>query len=264
MAIGGDDARRRLQGCSLFGLNKWEDKTGSKRKRQYGYSLSQLQVSPDGQATLRIWPRVASDKQNRGWEFDPDTSFSPPKGQEATKWMPIKLLRSPSPNVGAIEKLHVPDPFSPTSGGMSRPAHQILPITDTAFFTGRETQLDQLCDRLLRAEGTPERPLLAGIWGPPGAGKSALAAVFAERMAEHFPDRILTVDVRTNPTPEAIAYHFASLIGIPVNPNHEGRWEAAEIMQSRFAMRPCLLILDNADEGTFREISIHTDDLRCW
>ncbi len=168
-----------------------------------------------------------------------------------------QATKLPFPNIGATGKPHVSAPVSPRPERTLRPAYQILPITDTAYFSGRETQLNQLCDRLLRAEGTSEQPLLAGIWGPPGAGKSALATVFAERKAEHFLDGILTVDVRANRTQEAIAYHFAALIGEPVNPEHEGRLKAGEIMQSRFAGRRCLLILDNADEGTFRDIYPH-------
>jgi hypothetical protein len=253
---GGGEARRRLQGSSLFSMEEWDDEKGTGQVRRFhGYSLNQLKVDGKGKATLRFWPRKAERKQDGGWDFISGGGFSLAKGKESTTWEPITLLR-PFQRTGHGNKASR-KPALPLPASCGKAHHQILPVTDTAFFTGRETQLVQLGERLLREKGTTDQPLLAGIWGTPGAGKSALATVFAERHAEHFPDGVLTVDVRANVTPEAIAHRFASLFGDPVNPDNEGHLTPGEMMQGRFTMRRCLLILDNADEGTFREIYPH-------
>jgi WD40 repeat protein len=98
VALGGAGARRRLQGCSLFAVEGWgEQKTG---KRIHGYSIGQLDVAT---AKMRIWPRKVSERQGSFRQMDRDGSFSLPRGEEATEWMPVELLSSPAVRTGTRE-----------------------------------------------------------------------------------------------------------------------------------------------------------------
>jgi hypothetical protein len=89
LAEGGPDARRRLQGCSLFGMEGWGER---KEERLHGYSLCQLRVGRDN-AKMRIWPRRAVRKKDGGLEIGPDPSFRLRKEDNGTEPMIVRLLR---------------------------------------------------------------------------------------------------------------------------------------------------------------------------
>lgn len=58
VALGGDEPRRRLQGCSLFAMDGWGE---GDKERTHGYSLGQLKIE-GGKAQMRILPRKAVRK----------------------------------------------------------------------------------------------------------------------------------------------------------------------------------------------------------
>ncbi|NEO69253.1 metallophosphoesterase [Moorena sp. SIO3H5] len=89
LAQGGANARRRLQGCSLFGMEGWGDQN---QERFHGYSLCELKIEGNT-ASLRIYPRKAEKKQHGGWEIDKDVTFTLPRGQEGTEPVAVTLLR---------------------------------------------------------------------------------------------------------------------------------------------------------------------------
>jgi hypothetical protein len=90
VAVGGADAHRRLQGCSLFAIEGWGEH--KQEPRIHGYSVGQLRINGDI-ADLRICPRRAVRRQG-GWNIERDTSFTLPKDESMTEVTPITLLRS--------------------------------------------------------------------------------------------------------------------------------------------------------------------------
>jgi DNA-binding SARP family transcriptional activator/tetratricopeptide (TPR) repeat protein len=121
---------------------------------------------------------------------------------------------------------------------------------DTAAFTGREHELATI-ERLL-VQGAPDRPpAIVAIDGLPGVGKSALATRVAHRLAAHFPDGQLYVDLHGATgfaplRPSDVLGRFLRSFGIegrhlPTEPE-----ERAGLLRSLLAQRRVLAVLDNA------------------
>nr|WP_221381862.1 BTAD domain-containing putative transcriptional regulator [Actinoplanes polyasparticus] len=117
-------------------------------------------------------------------------------------------------------------------------------------FTGRASELARL-DALLRDTGPDGTPLIGAVTGTAGVGKSALAAHWARRVADEFPDGQLWVNLRghgpdrTVPPEQALAVLLRGLgvpgTEIPVEP--EAR---AGLYRSLLEGRRMLIVLDNA------------------
>ncbi|MEA2907833.1 MAG: hypothetical protein QOI12_5220 [Alphaproteobacteria bacterium] len=92
---------------------------------------------------------------------------------------------------------------------------------------------------------------IAVLSGAGGIGKSALAAHFATVHRERFPDGVigLSVDGRDNDT---IAREFARSAGEIIDANDDR--DASSIMQSVFGDREILLIFDNAEQASLRQL----------
>jgi len=56
LSIGGAAMRRQIQGSSLFGLERFGD---GKLDRRHGYSAGRITVDDRGEASMRMWPRIA-------------------------------------------------------------------------------------------------------------------------------------------------------------------------------------------------------------
>lgn len=134
---------------------------------------------------------------------------------------------------------------APNEISLSRPAQ--LPPGLPAF-VGREPELATLAGLLA---GTRTSPLIVGLDGMGGVGKSALATHFAHLVAGEFPDGQLHLDLRGNtgqgslPVEEALQALLTSL-GVPesrVPATVEGRIGA---YRSLVAGRRVLLLLDDA------------------
>ena len=123
----------------------------------------------------------------------------------------------------------------------------ILPPVDVSHFTGRQRELSALVT-LLRERASQA---VVGFWGAPGVGKSALACYFAKKNTEWFPDGVICADSR-NKEAGRLAADFAALIGEPVDPGSQ--LDPSAIIQSRFAKRRVLLILDNANRADIRKL----------
>ncbi|OYY94013.1 MAG: hypothetical protein B7Y41_08750 [Hydrogenophilales bacterium 28-61-23] len=65
---GSAQAARRVQDCSLFGMEKFGDPPQT--QRSHGYMAGRIAFE-DHQTTLRLWPRIATNKPD-GWRFIPD------------------------------------------------------------------------------------------------------------------------------------------------------------------------------------------------
>ncbi|MGB1015832.1 MAG: hypothetical protein ACPG4T_16970, partial [Nannocystaceae bacterium] len=97
-SVGGAASRRDLQGQSLFGLKNW----GSKQERQHGYSAGTMTLADDGEATLRLWPRVGKRHSAGYWRLCSDDGVDL-EDDQGTEPVVVKTLRAsqPAPDVGS-------------------------------------------------------------------------------------------------------------------------------------------------------------------
>lgn len=72
-ALGGGDARRILQGRSMFGLEYFAGKGGDV-VRSHGYSAGNIELLGD-KGTFTIWPRQARPDPDGTWRIVPDQSY---------------------------------------------------------------------------------------------------------------------------------------------------------------------------------------------
>jgi DNA-binding SARP family transcriptional activator/tetratricopeptide (TPR) repeat protein len=122
---------------------------------------------------------------------------------------------------------------------------------DTAFFVGRERELADL--QCLLGQAAPGGSMvIVAIDGAAGVGKSALANHAAHRLADHFPDGQLYVDLQGEAGgpaplhPDEVLGRFLRALGadgrhLPAQPE-----ERAGLLRSLLAERGVLVVLDNA------------------
>ncbi|MDF5723991.1 MAG: tetratricopeptide repeat protein [Rhizonema sp. PD37] len=125
---------------------------------------------------------------------------------------------------------------------------------DVSTFTGRNDELKKLEELLLYNQGT-KLCSIAGLTGVGGVGKSALACHFATLHKADFPDGVIGLRVDGKDV-DTIARKFANLCGAEIQPDtdEEEALDAATIMQQVFAHRRMLLIFDNADDDSIRQL----------
>jgi len=155
--------------------------------------------------------------------------------------------------------IHAPPPPGPAHGSpLSMSAVAVaaqLPAAVTTF-TGRHGELARL-DSLLDSARSARPPgvVIAAISGAAGIGKTTLAVNWVHRVAIHFPDGQLYVDLRGfGPTgaalePADVARRFLHALGvaavqIPADPDAR-----AALYRSRLAGRRVLVVLDNARDS---------------
>ncbi|MFC4119261.1 AfsR/SARP family transcriptional regulator [Nonomuraea zeae] len=120
-----------------------------------------------------------------------------------------------------------------------------------AEFVGRSRELVRLKERLAPWDGGPPGPLVI-VTGPPGVGKSALAARAAHAARERFPDGQLYVNCRgATPdvpalTPLDVLGRFLRALGVPPQTVPADLDEAAAMWRSRLHDRRVLALLDDA------------------
>ena len=126
------------------------------------------------------------------------------------------------------------------------------PLPVAAGFAGRQYELEWLCRGPL-ATGT------VAIVGPPGVGKTALAAEAARRLAPQFPDGCLAVDLRgldDRPAdPRDVLGQLLAELGVPAARIPAGAGERASLFRMSVRDRRMLIVLDNAaDEAQVRSL----------
>lgn len=136
------------------------------------------------------------------------------------------------------------------------PARQ-LPA-DTRAFTGRETELDVLiaAARVAKqgdgARDAAPTVVISAINGMGGIGKTALAVRAAHRLAEHFPDGQLFIDLHGHSadldpiSPQDALDYLLRSIGVDPKAIPQELHERAAFYRSRLAGTRTLIVLDNA------------------
>ncbi|MFD4523001.1 BTAD domain-containing putative transcriptional regulator [Streptomyces sp. NPDC058470] len=124
---------------------------------------------------------------------------------------------------------------------------------DIPDFTGRDKELELLLDRA-RMPGDEGTRVIA-IDGMGGAGKTALAVHAAHRLAPHYPDGQLHIDLRGFTPGESPVRPGAALesllqgLGMPDQHLPEGVEERARMWRVALAQKRVLVLLDNAADA---------------
>ena len=157
---------------------------------------------------------------------------------------PLLTLPKPRPE---------PARTAPGPTPQARDVPRQLPM-DSRLFTGRVAELEELAGLAEQARGGAEAGMvvISAIDGMGGIGKTALAVRAGHRVAEHFPDGQLFIDLRgydakLTPLPpeDALEYLLRSL-GVPSQAVPVDMDERAALYRSRLAESRTLILLDNA------------------
>ncbi len=173
LSVGGSaQVQRRIQGCSLFSMEKFGE--SPTLQRSHGYAVGQIEFFHD-HATLRLWPRIATDQpQGSGWHFiaDATRALLPDGFATAPATIPLQH-RSTAPRT---------KPVSSASPAPANSPHPTLPRKRPFF--GRDAELKKIAAYL----APDHQGWGVVIDGPGGMGKTALALEAAHRApGEHFP-----------------------------------------------------------------------------
>jgi DNA-binding SARP family transcriptional activator/tetratricopeptide (TPR) repeat protein len=156
-----------------------------------------------------------------------------------------RVLRQELPS-GAQPIVSLSSPGAPSP--LVAPAQ--LPA-DLASFAGRETELSQVAQMLGRDDGCPTVGICV-IDGMAGIGKTTFAIHWAHRVARHFEDGQLYLDLRGfDPsgfatTPADALYALLSSLGVPAGHIPDGLDARAGLYRSVLAGKRVLVVLDNA------------------
>jgi DNA-binding SARP family transcriptional activator len=152
-----------------------------------------------------------------------------------------RVLRQELPLTGSS------DPASPTSP-LVTPAQ--LPA-DLSSFAGREPELSQVAQMLGRTDGRPTVGICV-IDGMAGIGKTTFAIHWAHRVARHFRDGQLYLDLRgfdssgSATAPADALYALLCSLGVPAARIPDGLDARAGLYRSVLAGKRVLVVLDNA------------------
>jgi len=144
-------------------------------------------------------------------------------------------------NIAGDDEVGSPDP-------VPAPVAQ-LPAS-TFDFTGRHSQVEDLCCALLPGTGDPGQVSIAAVTGGGGLGKTTLAVHVAHRIAERFPDGQLYVDLLgacpNSLTPETVLGQWLRALGEDPSTLPAGLDERAARYRSLLSRSRVLVVLDNA------------------
>jgi DNA-binding SARP family transcriptional activator/Flp pilus assembly protein TadD len=138
----------------------------------------------------------------------------------------------------------------PSGPGPAKPRQVSFLPYDVPDFTGREDELDGLA--ALRRDGSGGVVTISAIDGMAGVGKTTLAVHAGHRLAEHFPDGQLFVDLQAHTAGQAPLEPGAALeillgqLGVPAQHIPVSVAERAALWRSELSGRRVLVVLDNA------------------
>ncbi|WP_345433737.1 AfsR/SARP family transcriptional regulator [Actinoallomurus vinaceus] len=192
-------------------------------------NLAEQQGLDPGRAFIALERAILRD--------DPEVRFpggDPPVATPVTEQTAVIASEDPAKN---RERRH-----------RSVPGPCFLPY-DTPDFAGRTAELDQL------SRFSSEGVTLATIDGMAGIGKTALATHAAHRLAEHYPDGQLFVDLHAHTAGQAPADAAAALeillrqLGVPAERIPPSLTDRAALWRAELADRRVLTVLDNAADA---------------
>jgi DNA-binding SARP family transcriptional activator len=146
-----------------------------------------------------------------------------------------------------------PPSLSPPPAPVRRVPAQ-LPA-DVYGFAGRADELAELDRVLARAADQPTAVAVAGVWGPAGVGKTALAVHWAHRVRDRFPDGQLYVDLRgfdpagASMAPSEAVRQFLDALDVPPQRVPVDVRARAALYRTVLAGRRILVVLDNARDA---------------
>lgn len=131
--------------------------------------------------------------------------------------------------------------------GLPGPQHPVprqLP-PDIASFTGRAEALAAL-DAALADQARQRAVVVALIWGDAGIGKSALAAHWARRVADRFPDGQLHTTLGGDPiNPDEAVRGMLETLGVPSDGMPGSLDQRSALLRSMLSGRRLLIVLDD-------------------
>ncbi|WP_406074387.1 BTAD domain-containing putative transcriptional regulator [Micromonospora sp. NBC_01638] len=162
----------------------------------------------------------------------------------AVQQLHAAILRR-SPGLDPPSRHPAPAGQPPEVTSIPRPAQLPAPV---GHFIGRTIELDAL-ERMARERDRDDQ--IAVISGPAGMGKTALAVQFAHRVADHFPDGQIFVDLRGHDrgvaaTVGEVLCQVLRSLGVPAERTPTEPMEQTGLYRSLVAGRRILIVLDNA------------------
>jgi len=173
-----------------------------------------------------------------------------------TVWLRLRRAELPHPADPAVDacppaEADASDGPAPTtvSAGETVTGPSLLPA-DLADFVGRDKVLARLVELLTPTGERPAPVVVSAVSGRGGVGKTTLAVRVAHRLAEHFPDGQLYVDLRgvdAEPAdPAAVLARFLRWLGVDGTAVPADLEDRAALYRARLAGRRVLVVLDNA------------------
>ena len=160
------------------------------------------------------------------------------------------------------EQLYAPPRGDDPAAGQSQPGPGTQPRAAvpwqlpaaTRLLLGRDDELAWL-DRRLAEAGTADGPTSLLLYGPAGAGKSALALTWARRRRDQFPDGQLYADFGTGTairalTPAEVLIDFLVALGHYPGALPADESGLAAMFRSALADRRLLVIIENAEHSS--------------
>ncbi len=127
---------------------------------------------------------------------------------------------------------------------------------DIADFAGRRDEVDQLLAARTSVLATaPTAVVIEAIDGMAGVGKTALAVHAAHRLAEHYPDGCLFIDLHGHTSKKRAVTPISALdtllraLGVPPRDIPDEPEATAALWRAELATRSVLVVLDNAADA---------------
>jgi DNA-binding SARP family transcriptional activator len=180
--------------------------------------------------------------------LDPSAELQKLHGEILTASPELFLPTPPPP-----DRMSAPD-RRPLKSRRREGAPRQLPAA-VPCFVGRAAELQTLNTLLDRVGEVPGSATISAITGAPGMGKSALALHWAHRVADHFPDGQLYVNMRGSDTsavplsPDGALRRFLASLDVPdaeISPEME---TLAAIYRTVMADRRMLIVVDDAKDS---------------
>ncbi|MFI9719724.1 BTAD domain-containing putative transcriptional regulator [Streptomyces sp. NPDC052396] len=141
----------------------------------------------------------------------------------------------------------VPEAGPPCAGTLTIVPAQLPP--GPADFTGRATQLSEVCAWLAARDDHEGAPAVCTVLGMPGIGKTALALQAAHRLRAQYPDGQVYIDLQAgNGTagPAEALRDLLCALGVDAAAMPEGLGELARYYRSCVSGRRLLIVIGNA------------------